>query len=334
MKNNKKLVIELVLDRLALYMKYDGSELKAKSPIELVQMGLVDPVRVFIKNEPHKRDKIQTGRYRLISSVSMVDEIIERILFQKQDTVEILNCATIPSKPGIGFSQDEQIRSLIKHVREMVEKVGKDYDLVEDDMTGWDFSVKYWMLIADFRARCLLNKTEWKPGNLWAHCARTRITCMAYSVFVTSDGEMYAQGARGIMKSGSKITSSTNSRVHFIVAHICGAALGMEQGDDGLNMYKKGEVEKVRELYREMGLKPKLFKISSPDDFEFCSYRFTGGVAEPLNWAKTTYRFLCNKVEPDAEICVQFKHELRHSPHYLTAKRLVLQVWPGLAKFL
>lgn len=39
-----------------------------------------DPIKVFVKQEPHKRKKLDEGRLRLISSVSLIDTIIDRIL--------------------------------------------------------------------------------------------------------------------------------------------------------------------------------------------------------------------------------------------------------------
>ncbi len=104
-------------------------------------------------------------------------------------------------------------------------------------------------------------------------------------------------------------------------------------GDDGLAIYRGADINVIKEQYEKLGLKVKLFKISSPFDFEFCSYRFKDGVAEPLNWIKMVVRFLHN-VNPGAEICAQFKQELRHSPNYTKAKGYILEAWPELDKFL
>ena len=47
---------------------------------ELVKAGLCDPIRVFVKNEPHSSKKLEEGRVRLIMSVSIVDQLVERVL--------------------------------------------------------------------------------------------------------------------------------------------------------------------------------------------------------------------------------------------------------------
>lgn len=40
-----------------------------------------DDIKVFVKQEPHSWEKISEGRFRLISAVSMVDTMVDRIVF-------------------------------------------------------------------------------------------------------------------------------------------------------------------------------------------------------------------------------------------------------------
>ena len=49
-----------------------------------------DPIKVFVKQEPHKMSKIKQERYRLISGVSLVDTLVDRLLLQwlAQNVVE------------------------------------------------------------------------------------------------------------------------------------------------------------------------------------------------------------------------------------------------------
>lgn len=42
-----------------------------------------DPLKIFIKQEPHKDKKIAEGRLRLIMSVSLIDSMVDRILFMR-----------------------------------------------------------------------------------------------------------------------------------------------------------------------------------------------------------------------------------------------------------
>lgn len=50
---------------------------------ELQTRPSCDPVRVFIKEEPASKNKRETGALRLISSVSIVDTVVHRLLFGK-----------------------------------------------------------------------------------------------------------------------------------------------------------------------------------------------------------------------------------------------------------
>lgn len=44
--------------------------------------GSPDPIRMFIKQEPHKEAKLRVGRYRLISAVSFVDTMADRVMLR------------------------------------------------------------------------------------------------------------------------------------------------------------------------------------------------------------------------------------------------------------
>jgi len=62
---------------------------------QLVSCGLVDPVRVFIKQEPHKIKKRALNQRRLIYNVSIVDKIVEMLLWgscAKADIGSFENC--------------------------------------------------------------------------------------------------------------------------------------------------------------------------------------------------------------------------------------------------
>jgi len=99
---------EMVLDRLELLMGTSLENMEKMTRRECVARGFMDPVRVFVKNEPHKLSKIQTGRVRLIMSVSIIDKMIEMLLARHSCKKNIANWKTIPSKPGIGFSSDDR----------------------------------------------------------------------------------------------------------------------------------------------------------------------------------------------------------------------------------
>jgi hypothetical protein len=145
------------------------------NPEELVKRGYCDPVRLFVKQEPHPRRKIEQRRFRLISSVSLADQLVERLLFGYQNRMEIALWRTTPSKPGMGLSLLEQATAIW---RDLVHK-HSTAPACEADISGFDWSVQEWELLADVEMRIALGRF---PPKL-AHAARARFRCLAGSVF-------------------------------------------------------------------------------------------------------------------------------------------------------
>jgi hypothetical protein len=107
------LVLETVLQRLATLNK-DSPPERAE---DLVLGGYCSPVRLFVKKEPHSVKKFATTRWRLISNLDLVDQVIEKLLFNNQNKAEIRAWQTCPSKPGIGLSNDANLQSFYEAVR-------------------------------------------------------------------------------------------------------------------------------------------------------------------------------------------------------------------------
>jgi hypothetical protein len=308
------LLAQAVVERLDLLesMEFD---LPAEDPQVLVDRGLCDPVRVFVKNEPHSVEKAEEGRWRLISSVSVVDEIIERLLCQTQNEKEIANWLQCPSKPGIGLSLDEQATSLFASVAHHLAEAA------EADVRGWDWSVKWWMFEMDVEARIRLNGAS--SDSAFAKILRARVWCLARSVFSTSSGQLYKQTKPGLMKSGSYLTSSTNSRMRVMLAYIVGATWAIAMGDDSVETW----IDNAIERYAQYGIVVKMFRRCG-ETFEFCSSRFVGDRAIPLNWAKGLFRLLGSR--PELGRLMQFREEYRHSPELAKCLTVISRVWKGL----
>lgn len=311
-------LVDAVLQRLELLANFDSSrEDCACDPRWLVQEHLCDPVRLFIKQEPHTIKKDQEGRWRLISSVSLTDQVVERLLFQVQNEMEIDNWETCPSKPGIGLSLDEQASSLYNSVS------GRLAGAESDDIEGWDFNVKEWQMRLEARARVALARAS--ARSIFGRIVRARLWCLSRSVFVTSAGKMWYQTVAGWMKSGCYITSSGNSRMRVVLAWVIGCLWCIAMGDDSVHHIAPGGFEKCQEL----GFRIKASRPCADGSFEFCSHVFKRGpggvVAQPLNWAKSAFRLLDGK--PSAMKLEQFKFEYRHSPELPRLLGVIYRVW-------
>lgn len=297
---------ELVNERLKEYLSMDLSNVDdCAKALHLVSINCADPIRLFVKNEPHTIEKIQQGRFRLISSVSIVDEIIERLLCGAQNEAEIDQWLTCPSKPGLGLSKDEQTNELFESVRQ-------DLDLGDgkkSDVSGWDFNFKGWLFILDYKRRVRLAQDSPFKGT-WSRLLAARFVCLKWSVFITSDGVVFTQTKPGIMKSGSYLTSSTNSAARVGLAFMLGARKAMAMGDDCLE-FNPASLDSLKEEYRRYGFRVKDMERCL-DSFEFCSTEFRNGSAIPLNFWKGTYRLVSKP--PSALELYQYLQEYRHVP--------------------
>lgn len=259
---------------------------------ELVQKDLTDPVLLFIKNEPHSKEKVLAGKLRLISSCSVVDQVVERILFAKRNNLCIEMNDHIPQKPGMGL-HDNGLQKLYAYMMDM-QSTGK---VCSTDISGWDWSMgsEVFDAMAELRVRDSCEAS----GSAWERLVRNRIFAISLSVFYLKDGSMYAQTRRGIQLSGCYITSSGNSDMHELINEVVceelapgsGPQPSMVMGDDGVKKHYEG----IREKYAEYGLKVKEVIDYDEGYFSFCSTYFAGNWrGEPESWKKTLFRFLAH----------------------------------------
>jgi len=302
---HEPLVISAVLERIR---KYLSGQWRGLTPRQLVEQGYCDPIRVFVKQEPHKEEKVRSRRFRLICSVSLTDQVVERVISGIQNRTEIRSWFAIPSVPGIGFS-DEQIQVVWSIVSPHLSTA------VQTDVEGWDWSVQNWELEGNAEMQIRLAQA---PGeSAYAEITRARAYCLSNSVFSLSDGTLIAQVDSGIQKSGSYTTSSGNSRMRVMAAYLCGSAWARAMGDDCIEVCDQQVVGKViRDRYLAIGHRMKSYDPCKPDSFEFCSSVFSQSngmaIAEPENWSRTFYRLLNQKVG-HADVLAQFQYEMRHS---------------------
>jgi len=289
--------------------------------VEMVSSGLADPIRLFVKNELHSKEKVAQGRMRLIMSVSVVDQLVERFLFKDQNRAEIASWEALPSKPGLGLA-DEGLSSLLSQMTAFNRPV-------ETDVSGFDWSVKGWMLQLDCEARILLAGLEGKAADLY----RARFRAMSLAVFILSDGLCYAQAVPGIQKSGSYLTGSTNSRMRYALAIMAGAGEAICMGDDSVEEYSATAAQ----WYKTHGILIKEYKeVSLKDGIEFCGTIFRGSEpfeCTPVRWTRMLAKLLSQSPQSPAhriELLTGLRFELRHSPHLASVEEVISQSGWGL----
>ena len=308
------------MERIHLLRNFDVSQ--NLQPQQLVRYGLCDPCKVFVKNEPHKRKKLDEGVQRLIFSVSLIDNLIARILHSNQNREEILNWKIIPPSAGLGLD-DPGLAAIHEAITQMELRCR---GLMSSDVSGWDFSVQSWELEADLQRRVELNNSK---GTDWERIASAHLYCMSRKVFVLSDGSMYQQLLPGLMPSGWYLTASTNSNIRAICAYHVALEAGeipavKTMGDDSV----ESVIDDPIAAYSRLGHTIKFVENVTSSSFEFCSTRFENGIGVPVNIDKQLVNLLSYKPQTYAEGLdryQQFHYELRHYPHLRQLEDLILK---------
>jgi hypothetical protein len=201
-----------------------------------------DPFRVFLKKEPVKKAKKLENRYRLIFSGSLVDQIIDHMLFDEQNKSEVENMWRIPSK--VGWSP------FGINCRKLLDQFDEPVCL---DKSFWDWSMQKFVTDIDLEYR--LGSSS---DTLWMELVKSRYKyCFEDAIVQLSDGTMYKQICGGLMKSGLVNTISTNSRAQIILDLLVHRRNGTKpgpicaQGDDTIQEMPRDlscYVERLREL--------------------------------------------------------------------------------------
>lgn len=293
-------------DRLLLLSSFEEPPV---TPSELVCDGYCDPVRVFVKNEPHSFSKISEGRFRLIMNLFVVDQLIERYLYEIQNNLEVCNVASLPVKAGMGL-HDAGLLALDC-------SLSKIKSPLATDAKGFDMGVRDSQLNADCTRRQIL--TGLPSDSMVCRAMRKRVHCLARSRLVFPDGNTFDQMQPGIQKSGSYNTAATNSWIRYAVCaeiNNCepvGVELAMTMGDDCVESCLYGAERALLTSYAEFG-----WEIVRGDEIEFCSTSFeTDTKWYPQSWAKTVYSYLHSSF-PSEELLLQahasLRFTLRHHP--------------------
>lgn len=299
-------LIQWIVDRIRILASLSNPS--DMSPMEFINSCATSPVRLFIKNEPHTEEKLIVFKYRLISSLDLIDQVIERLLDSAQNLVEIKHWMKIPSAAGCGFSSDAQIEAF----RERIFEDLKSYRMVQSDQSNWDWTVQEWELDLDRRVREILSGEP--PNSLWVRLGRARTYAASRSVFVNSFGEAYVQKEYGLMKSGRYDTSSSNSRIRFAAALMVGATYARCMGDDCIE-YTDQDPEELIKRYELLGHKCKFAEVVTEENLQFCSMTFLTGV--PSNWEKMFSKLLSHEtLQPElrSEFTTIFVNNMRNHP--------------------
>lgn len=281
----------IAAERMMLLAEVSFDTMMSLSAFDLVKLGLTDPIRVFIKNEPHAAAKLAVGRLRLINSVSLVDQLVERQLSTLQNKLEISKYATVPCMPGMGNHPGDGGAHFTKELLSQVEEPAGT-DAICFDWTGTHKTV---MVDARFRADVL-------ELDRWENSFTKRQLALTTSLMVLDDGEVFTQRKRGVQKSGSFNTSAGNCRSRVVARAIAFPNVPLRvaaawqvrvMGDDCVESLKGIERDDLVARYREQNVLIKEITQEKTEGFvEFCGLEYSDkGIHNPRA-LKTVVKFL------------------------------------------
>lgn len=311
-ENNFPFVSRLVKERMLMILAFSSEMLRRMEPWQLVLAGLMDPLRPIVKNEPHKLSKITEGRYRLVICISLVDEIIDRLLFTSHSTAMVENFAETYSAIGIGFDDDktEKLRSSVKL------NIARGGPVASSDVKHWEYSCQEEDY--DEFARVTIGSTL-NPTASYAELVEKRCILMSKGVYVLEDGELWEQVTPGVTKSGGYQTARFNTITRARKSRMVGSNAQTCAGDDCVERPVLNAVQR----YLRLGVVVKDYMVSN--DFEFCSHDYhDSGPPIPKNLGKAVVRYVANG--PSAEKLEQFVYEYQHAPRLEDAVVALLSV--------
>lgn len=243
----------------------------------VMDMNVEIVLRLFIKSEPHKMEKVKEGRWRLIMASPLSFQVVWHMLFSYMNDLEIEHSYSIPSQQGFVPVKGGWIQYL-----QLWQQRGYDTGL---DKRAWDWNVPGWLLDLDLTFRYRMGRgskmDEWMKLARWLYDEM-----FVHPKIVTSSGVMLRQKYPGIMKSGCVNTISTNSHMQIMV-HIFACLdqgvgiypLPVACGDDTLQ--RKDQAVDV-DCYARYGAIVK----SASEGLEFVGHEFLMTGPVPLYFSK------------------------------------------------
>lgn len=270
-----------------------------------------DPIKVFIKQEPHKAEKVKDGRFRLIMGISLVDTVVDRLIFG-----ELLRTASKPTNVlrtpcAVGWAPNRGgWRYIAQHYR-------NGFSI---DRKAWDWTVPEWQI--NIWERFVKNLHPDHP-EWWSKLVSKRFTSLFYNaMFSFPDGQLVQQGTPGIMKSGCLLTLILNSVGQTILHVIAQMRLGnnpyenipISMGDDTLQKPFDNMEAYAEELSKMSCIK----EAEHTHGFaEFIGFIFTQSGYYPAYWKKHLY--LLRHLDPTVirETLLSYQMLWYHEPSML-----------------
>lgn len=260
-------------------------------------MLLADPLKVFIKTEPHSLKKIAEGRFRLISGVSMVDAMVDRIIFGWLADRVLASVGKTPIR--VGWTP---LRGGWRELRNAF--MGKRVTCI--DKSSWDWTMQEWVVLALERLvmELTFDAPEWLQGLI-----RKRFQLLfRKAVFQFADGTQARQASVGVMKSGCFMTIIFNSLAQMLLHAGAKIRMGRDPYEDFPQAMGDDTVQETPFQLRDyvahlekLGCIVKGVKIAS--FIEFAGVQIVQEGFVPSYWKKHLFKLANCDLDNFAEFC-------------------------------
>lgn len=241
---------------------------------------VADDIKVFVKQEPHKEKKIREETYRLISAVSLIDTIIDRILFAWLARIQLDTVGKTPCL--VGWSP-------VRGGWRLLHNRFANKPVVCLDRSAWDWTVQGYLvdMWVMFMENLPVNPPKW-----WVSMMKLRFKLLFEKAwFKFEDGTRVKQMTKGVMKSGCYLTillnSLSQSLLHYLANERCGHDMRQNQpysiGDDTAQDAFDWLEEYVSQL-EKLGVTVKGAKVRQW--VEFAGFCWDGKTCYPAYWQK------------------------------------------------
>lgn len=236
--------------------------------------------RVFPKDQAQRVGKIDC---RNIAGVSLIDQIVTKMIFMPFVNSLKDNFPNTPSGLGVGFNADAPTTTgentcvgLAERMSILQKKWG--LPMVATDVGGWEacFNIlcaKITVFVAyhtacnidDTNREIFLRFTSW-----WARSACSIL-------YMTVDGYVLSFFSQKVQRSGCYMTSPANTVSRIFAAIACLAYEAVANGDDSgeiNSIVRDYGTEALLAIYRAHGLLIREIDVMNPNTFLFCSHKF------------------------------------------------------------
>lgn len=266
-----------------------------------------DPFRLFVKREAHKASKAVEKRWRLIFGVSMIDQVVDRMLYTRVCEASIANCHKNPSKPGFNF-KGGGVQDLVTRYDNGSQK-WRSFDA-----RSFDWSVPGWGLAAvrDLNESLCITLDE-ELRSLWVALSRARLAAVTYGTIVFSNGVVLKKTFPCMQASGKFTTIDDNCKLVVLYRVLYNLAHGfpnskdmiIAMGDDTVQDGIEDGEDFIEWVRVNCGTTFTIESEAGPFTAQnFCSFelrQLANGVwvPVPLNWVKNTYEL----AHPEKKVC-------------------------------